>query len=529
MKSELYSVQHTSRRPSAWLFIVLVLAAASVAAQTPTTILDLGPYTYDGSGNITSIGNDSYVYDAYGRLVSGTAGPGKSQTYTYDQFGNLLTITTDNDTAAMIKLGVSPTTNRISVSSAPYNAFGTYDNAGNMISTPRGDAFTYDALGMAKSSSDGVTTKLYIYTPNEERIAVIDTVAGTKTGTAWTIRDSGGAPLRRFKESPSGTTSWDEDYVYQGGKLLVAEVAGPEQQRHFFSDHLGTPRLITDTNGYELSRHTYYPFGREVTPPQDGEVLKFTGHERDRPTLDYMHARYYENGWGRFLSVDPMLDVKRASIAPQMWNRYAYVRNNPISALDPDGRSEFRLDNQLGREQLAVVSGQMSMDKYLEIQRVRFEGANAASALVGIGEAFSGLRSAYALARAGFSAEGRAIIGEAVTILRSQGLRDAVSALKAGVDGASFTIGKYEIVTSTELSASAMTFRGENGAATILLGKGALTSNAELAKTVVHELYRLIATPAGVASVESAPATTKLAFDFAEAAVKFMERAGLVR
>lgn len=42
---------------------------------------------------------------------------------------------------------------------------------------------------------------------------------------------------------------------------------------------------------------------------------------------------------GRFLNVDPVLDVKKTMPTPQMWNRYAYGLNNPLTLLDPDGRA----------------------------------------------------------------------------------------------------------------------------------------------------------------------------------------------
>ncbi|MDP9194011.1 MAG: RHS repeat-associated core domain-containing protein, partial [Acidobacteriota bacterium] len=96
---------------------------------------------------------------------------------------------------------------------------------------------------------------------------------------------------------------------------------------------------VTDSDGVEISRHTYYPFGYEVGAATSGEK-QFTGHERDSPTLDYMHARYYNPTWGRFLSVDPLLDVKRSTREPQSWNRYSYVVNNPINRIDPDGRMD---------------------------------------------------------------------------------------------------------------------------------------------------------------------------------------------
>jgi RHS repeat-associated protein len=73
--------------------------------------------------------------------------------------------------------------------------------------------------------------------------------------------------------------------------------------------------------------------------------MKFTGHERDFNSpggtgddLDYMHARFYNPLLGRFLSTDLVLGRLGQ---PQSWNRYAYVRNNPLLLVDPDGRSEI--------------------------------------------------------------------------------------------------------------------------------------------------------------------------------------------
>jgi RHS repeat-associated protein len=74
--------------------------------------------------------------------------------------------------------------------------------------------------------------------------------------------------------------------------------------------------------------------------PDVAEPKKFTGHERNGGGRDYMHARYYEYSMGRFLSVDPYLDVNTSLSNPQRWNRYAYVSNNPMNKVDPNGREE---------------------------------------------------------------------------------------------------------------------------------------------------------------------------------------------
>jgi RHS repeat-associated protein len=64
-----------------------------------------------------------------------------------------------------------------------------------------------------------------------------------------------------------------------------------------------------------------------------------TRKERDIETgLDYLISRYYSSVQGRFTSADePLAD--QSPIDPQSWNLYAYVRNNPLIATDPDGRA----------------------------------------------------------------------------------------------------------------------------------------------------------------------------------------------
>jgi RHS repeat-associated protein len=76
------------------------------------------------------------------------------------------------------------------------------------------------------------------------------------------------------------------------------------------------------------------------------QPLRFPGQEAEQingepngiSDRSYNIARWYRAGWGRFLSVDPVIDIERAKRNPQAWNRYAYVQNNPINRVDPDGR-----------------------------------------------------------------------------------------------------------------------------------------------------------------------------------------------
>ena len=71
-----------------------------------------------------------------------------------------------------------------------------------------------------------------------------------------------------------------------------------------------------------------------------------------REDLDYMHARYYSPHLGRFLSVDPVGGEIGSS---QSWNRYSYVRNNPMNMVDPTGEAGKEVADWIDRQAAAAV------------------------------------------------------------------------------------------------------------------------------------------------------------------------------
>ncbi len=110
------------------------------------------------------------------------------------------------------------------------------------------------------------------------------------------------------------------------------------------TDHLGSVRAVTTNPGLNTTRHDYFPFGDEILSQFSYNTHQYTGHERDQETgLDYMLARYYQAGMGRFLSVDPLQSAGRNLRRPQRWNRYAYTLNNPMRYADPNGEAEVEV------------------------------------------------------------------------------------------------------------------------------------------------------------------------------------------
>jgi len=116
---------------------------------------------------------------------------------------------------------------------------------------------------------------------------------------------------------------------------------------HFYHlDALGSVRAVSDAAGVVVERHDFLPFGEEWCGGQtrcaaavSGQPRRFAGQQRDGETgLDDAGARDLRTTLGRFTSVDPVHSWQDSLTDPQRWNRYAYVRNNPLRYADPDGR-----------------------------------------------------------------------------------------------------------------------------------------------------------------------------------------------
>jgi RHS repeat-associated protein len=206
-----------------------------------------------------------------------------------------------------------------------YCAIGTNECAPDTMCNPRRDP---DGDGEYLICGDE-DAQLYSpdadWTPSDEQIA---------DAWVWPASDDGEAP---------------DDLV--APHRTIGQTIPPDPPARFLFyhlDHLGSPRLILDAAGVKVSEHNYLPFGEEKSPQPDPSLNNrgFTGHQRDQETgLDYMVARYYSSSLGRFMAVDPGEDS--ALEDPQSWNKYAYVRNNPLRSIDPDGTNLWDLFKKL--------------------------------------------------------------------------------------------------------------------------------------------------------------------------------------
>jgi RHS repeat-associated protein len=133
------------------------------------------------------------------------------------------------------------------------------------------------------------------------------------------------------------------EYVFFDGERVARKDFPGNTVAYYFSDHLKTASVITDSTGTIKADSDYYPWGGELQfVNNDSNHFKYGGHEHDSESnLEYYGARYYGNGLSRFITPDwsaapvpvPYADLNN----PQTLNQYAYVHNNPMSYGDPDG------------------------------------------------------------------------------------------------------------------------------------------------------------------------------------------------
>jgi RHS repeat-associated protein len=331
---------------------------------------------YDARGNLLSLSGQTHAYDALSRQTS--AG---TERYVYDGAGERIAKVTGGDSYFTLApcrffdtrrpsgptggpiLGINearpvPIVGNPACGGVPSNATAVSGNLtvtgitapGSLALSPGGSVtalgtLNYDAtagvlndrannfvLGL---SSDG---KLLLTNSSAAPVHGLVDVTGYFTSSleSWslTLRDESNRLSAEYRVTPAAITR-TKDYFYFGN-LLVATLDSGGNYFYYSSDHLGTPRLVTNSAGLVVESHKYFPYGAEVSGGFGNHPLKFALMERDSSTgNDYDHARFSATPQGRFMSPDK-LGGRPAT--PSTWNRYTYTLSNPVKHIDPDGR-----------------------------------------------------------------------------------------------------------------------------------------------------------------------------------------------
>ncbi|WP_404962942.1 RHS repeat-associated core domain-containing protein [Streptomyces sp. 147326] len=135
----------------------------------------------------------------------------------------------------------------------------------------------------------------------------------------------------------TGTRYYGEVAIRTGGKLAFT-----------LADHhkTGTTQITADATRTVTRRKTGLFGENRGTQPTGWRGDKgFVGGTKDTDTgLTHLGAREYDPSTGRFISVDPVMDVKDS----QQLHGYTYSNNNPMTNSDPSGLKYFEGDEDGG-------------------------------------------------------------------------------------------------------------------------------------------------------------------------------------
>jgi RHS repeat-associated protein len=335
---------------------------------------------YDEAGHLKTIKgkkaatggelNIHYEYDNLSRLTKATLPSGAIYSYDYDANGNRTLKTSGSVTTAYTYLSSNNKLKTVQEGGAASQTIAT-DTTGNIKADPAAVVgavtYTYEdrtevPMGRLSKSQGAGAQWSYVHNHFGQRIR--------KTGAAYT--PTGGSPItpaayigsadtlfyydlagHLIAEHDAATKQVKREYVWLGD-MVVSVIAGATPTNavsstnaaaiyYVHSDHLNTPRMVTDTSGsrrwsWEIT--TGEPFGAtavdeapmgQVAAQQFTLNLRFPGQYMDRETgTFYNYYRTYNPATGRYLQSDPI------GLAGGL-NTYAYVGGQPTGASDPSG------------------------------------------------------------------------------------------------------------------------------------------------------------------------------------------------
>jgi RHS repeat-associated protein len=276
----------------------------------------------------------SYQYDHVGRLIGSHSGNEAriaigeqvpllyngpySQGYTYDQWGNI--------TARQGWGGDNPVFTGSYVNNKRVGS--TYDAAGN-LTADGGLTYTYDAVGRQLTANfTGFSLQQY-YDGNGLRAKKIENgvvtlyLSSSVLGGQIVSEMNGGGAVQR-------------GYVYLGSQLVAVQQSNAVSWVH--QDPVVKSKRVTNGSEAVVSTVELDPWGGNTNRNNNDNLQpqKFATYTRDGHAVDDAMFRRYNRWFSRFDQPDPYGGSYNLG-DPQSFNRYGFVENDPVNAVDPTG------------------------------------------------------------------------------------------------------------------------------------------------------------------------------------------------
>jgi RHS repeat-associated protein len=134
--------------------------------------------------------------------------------------------------------------------------------------------------------------------------------------------------------------------------IKVRATGGVDENKTVLTDHLGSIVEILDENGNVDISESFAAYGGRRDPADwsggignEADLAELTQRgfttqtHLDASTLVHLGGRVLDTLTGRFLSPDPQVPHPGDT---QSFNRYSYLRNDPLSGVDPSGFFDSR-------------------------------------------------------------------------------------------------------------------------------------------------------------------------------------------
>jgi RHS repeat-associated protein len=310
------------------------------------TTLQNQSYLYDLIGNVTQRQEntqgltENFYYDNLYRLDYSQLNSSTNLDLAYDAMGNITNRTDVNGNATWTYHSTKK--HAVATTGSGGASYG-YDANGNMTSRA-GQTISWSSYNYATGLATATESTVFYYGPDRQYYKQIYTgPSGTET-----THYVGGLLEKVYDGS---TTDWRHQ-IRAGGKVVAVvsrKSTSTNAVYYPLEDHQGSGSTLTDASGTNLVRQSYNAFGLPrdgadwdgAVPSGDKTTINgisrrgYTGHSMlGDMGLIHMNGRVQDAITGRFLSPDPTIPHPAHT---QSYNRYAYVRNNPLSFIDPSG------------------------------------------------------------------------------------------------------------------------------------------------------------------------------------------------
>ncbi|WOH39013.1 RHS repeat-associated core domain-containing protein [Thalassotalea fonticola] len=282
--------------------------------------------SFDGAANLLSQSASLYSYDALNRLEYADTNVSQ-QAFTYDKNSNRLTVT---ENSIQTQYGIAINSNLItSINALVINT----DANGNTLNRD-GQTLQYTPYNQLSQITN---VAQYSYNGLGQRVQKTLLATGSKTSFFY---DLTGQLLVEMDEN--GNVTNEHIYLATMPVAVLKQQANNSELFYVHTDHLNTPRAITNSETSEVWHWQSDPFGNGMANEDvDSNGItfeynkRFTGQYYDAESgLHYNYYRDYDPKTGRYLQSDPI------GLNGGM-NTFGYVGGNPLMYYDPYGLLEM--------------------------------------------------------------------------------------------------------------------------------------------------------------------------------------------